>query len=88
MIMLSLLCGANPLHCKRGPSVRLQAGRWRLLHDGVIDSILTLVLESSSERISAQHEVEFVLERSEIVWLEFAGKGSEKYITVNARRVA
>lgn len=87
-MQLTLLCGADPKHCARGPSVRLQAGRWKLQCEGIKDSSLYLTLESNKETISVQHDAEFVLEIPGIVWLDFRNRGRENYITVNAQRVA
>lgn len=85
---LTLLCGANPTRASRGPSVRLQAGRWKLQCQSVKDSSLFLTLESNGETMSIQHEAEFVLEKAEIVWLDFRHRGSEGSLTVNVRKVA
>lgn len=85
---LTLLCGANPLVSKRGPSVRLQAGRWKLHLEGVKGSTLVLEMESTSERMSVQHDAEFVLETSEIVRVDWIERGRESFINILAERVA
>lgn len=85
--MITLLCGADPRTCKRGPSVRLQAGHWKLYHDGFKDTLLTLVIESTSERIVSRHDVVIELKRPEIVHLEFDHRGSEPFIIVNTRKM-
>ncbi len=85
--MLSLLCGANPLVCKQGPSVRLSSGHWKLYHDGIRDTEFHLVLESSGQKIVAHHEVEFEIERPDYVHLEFVKRGSERYVSMSARKL-
>lgn len=39
---LALLAGANPRVCEEGPLVRLKEGHWKIISEGVVDSILAL----------------------------------------------
>ncbi len=87
---LTLLCGANPLIAKRGPVVRLQAGRWKLQCDKIKDSSLVLTLESPSlikERMSVQHEAEFTLDSFTLAWVDWINRGRESHVSIFAEKV-
>lgn len=45
---LALLAGANPRVCAEGPLVRLKAGHWNIISEGVVDSELALTDESGN----------------------------------------
>lgn len=85
--MLTLLCGANPIVCKRGPSVRVQAGKHQVRYDGVLDSEFVIVLDASGERLAAKHEALLHLDSPQILHVEFEKRGSEKYVSVSVRKL-
>lgn len=85
---LTLLCGANPRTAKCGPTVRLQAGRWRFYCDGVSESSLLLTVGSNKMNVPVAHESEFELTVAETVCIDFVKRGLEKYVSVNVECVA
>ena len=88
--MLALLSGANPRTSKGGPVVRLLAGSWELLIDGLIDTQLFICEQSQglATRRTANHGLLINCLDVTEVKIEFGERGNEKYITVNAKRIA
>ena len=93
-MQLALLSGAIPRTCARGPKVRLQRGKWKFGCTGLIDTRLFLAvsfhpLAQEIERIiPITHDQEFELEYAAIVYVDFAERSDERFITINAEKVA
>jgi len=85
---LTLLCGANPARATCGPTVRLQAGRWKIQHDGVNESLFFIMLEASNLNIASAHDFEFDIAEAENVHIDFVTRGKEKYVSIYLEKVA
>lgn len=86
-IQLALLSGAVPRTCARGPRVRLQRGKWRLGCAGLDDSILHLV-SNLHPSLPINRDAEFELLENDVVYVDFASRGNEKFISIFVTKVA
>ncbi len=88
-MQLALLSGASPLTCKQGPVVRLQAGTWEFSIDGLVDSELSINRNSYPDQSELlKHGAQISCIDAIEVRVDFNKRGNERYITVNATRVA
>lgn len=94
---LALLSGANPQIAKDGPRVRLAKGTWKICYDGVRESVLWIML--TSKPFVRQDEDQVVplpisdghmvtIEITSTAHLIFQHRGSERFISVYAEKVA
>jgi len=88
---VALLTGANPRVSRGGPEVRLLAGRWRIVTEGVKDSILDLHFDDGHV-LPVPHPVVangvFARDDRFNVRLHFRERGTEDHISVFAEKVA
>ena len=88
-MQLALLSGASPRNCKHGPVVRLHKGSWRLNVQGMEDSSLLMHVEGYDCSNLVHHGMMVHCpDETELVQLSFGVRGTEKYITVIAEKVA
>ena len=88
-IQLALLSGATPRTCARGPFVRLQRGRWKLECSGLDDSRLNLnIMVNDHLPLNITRDLEFDMQQSGDVQVEFEGRGNEKHISIFVTKVA
>lgn len=85
-MQLALLAGANPRICERGPLVRLSAGRWNIIIEGLEDSVLALDDNSgSSAKLNGVNKLD--LRESGNFRIVFTERGREESINVYAINV-
>ena len=81
---LAILCGANPRAHKveNGATIRLQAGNWKLVTEGLVDSDLALSRRSSESTQPIKDGDSFqVGPEGDAASLSFTKRGNEDYIS-------
>lgn len=80
---LALLAGANPRVCEEGPLVRLSAGHWNIVSEGVVDSELSLTDASgSSAKLNGITDLE--MHTGGAMRVVFTKRGTEPFISFYA----
>lgn len=77
---MALLVGATPSQNKKGPSVDLWDGQWKIVTNRVVDTIVTTFRDD----VPLQNDV---FDGPCKVYVEITKPGREKYISVFAERV-
>jgi len=84
---VALLTGANPRVSRGGPEVRLLAGQWRIISEGIKDSILRLHIDNDPVLLVPHEDIIVFTDRTN-VRLKFESRGSEDHISVFAEKIA
>lgn len=88
---VALLTGANPRVSRGGPEVRLLAGQWRIVTEGIKDTTLTLHIENGPVLLVPHKDWEtegLLFDDRTNVRLAFKNRGSEDHISVFAEKIA
>jgi len=81
---IALLIGANPKTAKRGPTVVIGEGNWRIDVEGTVDSLLLLHHPSGEMLINGRL---VVIQGPAEIFVEVYKAGSEQFINVSASRI-
>jgi hypothetical protein len=83
-MQLAILCGANPRAHKveNGANIRVHAGTWKVVLEGVKDSIIALQIpQLTPAPIPATEDLSITLNEGMNVRAAFTARGTEDYVS-------
>lgn len=91
---LAILVGSNPKTANISARVRLRAGNWELVHEGLNDSILNIHVLTPHISIEENHQTYemrgdsspllITIENKALIYVDWTNRGNEKAISLSA----